>query len=158
MAVTIEVNSCRTVTVTKPIEETYRYLMTPETSLLKDFPGLKAMEPLSPSVFRWVFKKVSYSGQDFEIRFATRFTPEPPNKISVASVEDPSTFGSSRMHGEWRLKALPDQRTEITFDVKLQTELPIPFFLKAMAAPLAQTELGKLFDRYLANVAKTLDS
>lgn len=158
MAVKIEVKSCRSVTVPRSLQETFAYLSDPKTSLLANFPGLQSFESLEPQVFRWVFKKVTYSGQDFQIRFVTRFAPQAPDRIALSSVDDPGNFGNSRMQGEWRLRSTAPDTTEITFDVKLDTELPIPFFLKAMAAPLAQTELGKLFDRYLGNVAKTLQS
>ena len=49
-------------------------------------------------------------------------------------------------------------KTKVTFEVKMQTELPLPFFLKAIAAPITQTELSKFFDRYIANVSKVLSA
>ena len=44
--------------------------------------------------------------------------------------------------------------TKITFTVNFEIEIPVPGFLKGMAVPLAQKELVKLFDRYVARVEK----
>lgn len=154
MAVKIDVSYSQKVIATCDLKTAFDYCADPEKSVPPNFPGLEAFERVEAEVYRWVFKKLSYSGMDLQIKLVTKYHASEPAKITLSPVQSPGTT-PGRFTGEWNFKEEKDE-THLTFAVKLETELPIPFFLKSVAAPIAQKEIAKLFDRYLANVAKAL--
>lgn len=156
MAVKIEVAYAKTVPVGKSVGETFAFCANLEQHIPKTFPGLVGFEKVETNVYRWIFKKLSYGGNDIELKLVTRFALEEPSRISVTPVEI-SGPGTSRFTGEWRFQSA-GEKCQISFDTRLETELPLPFFLKAVAGPVAQREITNLFDRYLANVAQALSA
>lgn len=154
MAVKVEVTYAKAVPVEKSVGETYAFCADLEQHIPKTFPGLQAFTKVEPGVYRWTFKKISYGGNDIELKLVTRFTFEEPSRISITPMEI-SGPGQSRFTGEWRFESAGD-KAKIVFNTRLEAELPLPFFLKAMIGPLAQRELSNLFDRYLNNVAQAL--
>jgi hypothetical protein len=154
MAVRVDIKYCQKFQSAKDAQGTFEYLMNFPMAIPKNFPGVERFEEVDPSTFRWVFEKVAYSGHEVQFKLVTRFTPKENARIEISSLTEP---GASKINGSWILKPV-DKHSEVTFDVKLETELPIPFFLKAIAAPIVQKELTKLFDRYLSNVAKALSA
>jgi carbon monoxide dehydrogenase subunit G len=131
-------------------EETYDYFADLEKAIPGNFPGVEAFENKGPDTFKWVFEKVGYSGYELQIKLVTKFTKTRPTRIEVTPVAEP---GGCLFTGGW--KFTPEgSGTRIDFDAEFQIEIPVPGFLKGMATPLAQKELVKLFDRYIARVEK----
>jgi len=151
MAVKIEVPYSKTFRSPKDVSSTMKYFSDFESSIPKAFPGLERFEKVEPAVYRWAFEKVRYQNYEFEIKLVTRFTVH-ADKIEMKSVPQ---AGHSNIEGSWSFTPQGDG-TDVTFQAKLDTELPLPFFLKAVAGPIAQKELSKLFDRYITNVGKAL--
>ena len=132
------------------ISEVYAYFADVEKSVPGNFPGVEGFESTGPDTFRWVFEKVGYSGYELQIKLVTNFTKTPESRIDVTPIAEP---GACLFTGGWEF-APSGSGTQITFNVKFEIELPVPGFLKGMAVPLAQKEMVKLFDRYIARVEK----
>jgi carbon monoxide dehydrogenase subunit G len=152
MAVKVEIPYRRAFEVPRDPKWVYEYFADVAKAVPANFPGVEEFQPLAPDRFRWVFEKVGYSSYELQIRLATQFHKEPPHRISATPYPEP---GGCQFTGSWEFKAA-GTGTQITFDAKLEIELPVPSFLKAVATPLAQKELSKLFDRYIARVEKNL--
>lgn len=130
----------------------YDYLSDFERSVPACFPGIEKFESLGNGGYRWVFEKIAHSGYEMQIKLVTRLTLKKPHRIEMEPLPEP---GSSTIKGFWEVDSHHD-KARVKFDADLVMELPLPFFVKAMAAPIVQKELTKLFDRYLSNVAKAL--
>lgn len=154
MPITVDIQYRRSEKSGRDAKSTLDYLKNIETAIPDNFPGLEALEQVQPEVYRWKFEKISYGGHDLTLSFVTRFRIEEVNRITMDSLADPS---SSKVRGHWTVSSANGQVT-ITFELHLEIQLPLPFFLKSVATPIAQKEITKLFDRYLINVAKTLSS
>jgi carbon monoxide dehydrogenase subunit G len=152
MAVKIDVPYRQSIASAKSPEETFRYLADFERAIPGNFPGLETFTKQGEATYHWSFEKVKYNNYEFHIQVVTRFEMGPGHTIKLVSVPKP---GHSSLTGSWNVEP-QGSGSRITFTVDLQTELPIPFLLKAVAAPITQKELGKVFDRYLANVGKAL--
>ena len=154
MPAKIDVKYQKTFSTTKSLDNTFQLLSDLERTIPKDFPGLESFEKLAPNTYRWSFETVKYASYEFQVKVVTQFSFVGTSTIQMVSVPQP---GHSDLQGSWKLQA-NGAGTSVIFDVNLSAELPIPSFLKAMAAPITQKELGKLFDRYISNVAKTLSA
>ncbi len=150
MAVRVEVPYEKAILCKHPLKETFDYFANVEKSVPANFPGVEAFESLGKDTYRWVFESVGYKGYELQIKLVTRFTKTPDESIEVTPVSEP---GTSLFTGSWRFTP-EGANTRMTFKAKFEIELPVPGFLKAVAAPLAQSELTKLFDRYIARVEK----
>jgi carbon monoxide dehydrogenase subunit G len=154
MAIKTDVKYSRSFSSAKDLKSTFAFLSNLEQAIPKHFPGLETFEKLEPSVYRWAFQKVKHSGYEFQIKVVTRFEFKEPEVIEMVSLPHPE---HSTLQGKWQLQG-QGGKTIVTFKVDLQAELPLPFFLKAVAAPITQSEISKLFDRYLANVGQALST
>lgn len=151
MAIVVDVPYRRTFEVNTSPDKALAYLKDVGTSVPECFPGLEHFEETAPDTYRWLFEKVGYSSYEFQIRLVTTFSAG-PNKLEAHPVAE---AGASQFRGTWTF--VPSGTgTSITFEVQFKVELPMPFFVKAVAGPIAQTELKKLFDRYVDRVAKNL--
>jgi carbon monoxide dehydrogenase subunit G len=152
MAIKVAVPYRRTFEVPRDPQSVYDYFADFAKAVPANFPGVEEFQPLAPNRFRWVFEKVGYSSYELQIKLATQFHLEPPHRIRATPVPEP---GGCQFTGSWEFQAA-GQGTQITFEGTLEIELPVPSFLKSVATPLAQKELGKLFDRYTGRVEKNL--
>ncbi len=150
MAVKVEVPFHKVFTSKHSPAETYAYFADVEKSVPGNFPGVEGFDSVGPDTFRWIFETVGYSGYELQIKLVTRFKKTPETRIDVTPVAEP---GACLFTGSWAF-APEGSGTRVTFDVKFEIELPVPGFLKGMAAPLAQKELTKLFERYIGRVEK----
>lgn len=133
-------------------DRTFAFFRDYEKAIPAHFPGLETFSRVPPDAYRWQFEGVSYAGYEFRIELATRFKAEPNRLIAMEPV---SGLGNAQLAGRWELSP-SGSGTTVTFDASLEADLPVPFFLKSMASSVAQKELAKVFDRYLANVEKAL--
>lgn len=152
MALKIDVPYRKSFESAKNREETFKFLADVEKAIPPNFPGLESFTRQDGSTFHWKFQKVEYSSYKFQIQVLTRIETVGSETIRMVSVPKE---GFSSLKGEWHVEE-KGKGSLVTFAIDLQTELPVPFFLKAMAAPITQKEIGKIFDRYLANVGKAL--
>ncbi len=150
MAVVVKVPYEKSFLSAHPPEKAFDYFADLEKSIPGNFPGVEAFEPKGPDTFKWVFEKVGYSGYELQIKLTTKFNKTRPTRIDVTPVAEP---GGASFTGGWTF-APEGSGTRIGFKAQFEIELPVPGFLKGMAAPLAQKELVKLFDRYIARVEK----
>lgn len=150
MALRVEVPYHRVFTSKHSPQEAYDYFSDLEKSVPENFPGVEGFETVSEDTFRWVFEKVGYSGYEVQIKLITRFIKTAPTRIEVTPIAEP---GACLFSGSWDFKP-QGAGTQIDFNVKFVMDLPIPSFLRAMAVPLAQKEMTKLFDRYIDRVQK----
>lgn len=152
MAVQIEIPYEHSFSSAKSPAETFAYLSDLDKSVAKTFPGLESFTSCGPQQHEWAFEKVGYSGYEFQIRLKTRAEIQAPSHITFHPV---GGKGLASLHGGWQLS--PEGKgTRVGFKATLSLELPVPGFLKAMARPLAEKEISKLFDRYIQRVEKTL--
>jgi len=154
MPIHLDLNHTSTTKLSVPIETAFAYCSDVERSIPANFPGLEKFEKIKDDVYRWAFKKIAFSNQQLNLQLVTRFDRQPMTRIRVTPVEVSGT-GTSSLKGEWHFEPL-SAGCQLTFGVQLSTELPLPFLLKAVVAPIAQSEIAKIFDRYLQNVAKEL--
>jgi ribosome-associated toxin RatA of RatAB toxin-antitoxin module len=150
MAVRVEVPYHRVFHTKRNLSDTYAYFSDLEKSVPANFPGVEGFETVSKDTFRWVFEKVGYSGYEVQIKLITKFSYTPEKRIDVAPIAEP---GACLFTGSWQFEP-KGTGTQVEFTVTFVMELPIPGFLKGMAVPLAQKEMTKLFDRYIARVEK----
>jgi carbon monoxide dehydrogenase subunit G len=150
MAAKVDIPFRAAFSVARPRDKVYGYLAKVKTAIPGNFPGVERFEETGPDTFRWTFESLSYGGHHLAIGFVTRFVFSPEDKI----VMEPSGTGS-RLNGSWTLRE-QGGNTEVTFQAHLELELPIPFFLKGMAAPVAQKEITKLFERYIGRVSTNI--
>ena len=152
MAVTITVPYEKTFSSPKSLEETLEYLSDFEKSIPECFPGLANFEKVSDGRFAWQFQKFGHSNYEFEIRLLTDCKVVSKTEIQITSVKEP---GLAEFDGAWEL-ASGFEGAQVQFEGKFTLELPIPFFLKAVAVPFAEKELTKFFDKYIHRVEKNL--
>jgi carbon monoxide dehydrogenase subunit G len=152
MAVKINVDFSRSFKSPLPPEETFAYFSNLEKAVPANFVGLQKFTKESEGVYHWSFESVKYGGYELQIKFTTRAKTHSPQSIKLESVPQP---GDSDLSGAWEFKA-DEGGTKVTFTVQVNLELPIPFFLKSMATPITQTEIAKLFERYIANAGKAI--
>jgi carbon monoxide dehydrogenase subunit G len=152
MAFKVDVPYRNTIDSSKNQAQTFQFLADLENSIPIHFPGLDSFTKEAELTYHWKFQEVKYGGHQIQIEVLTKFELKSPSHIKMVSVPKP---GFSSLRGHWNVEP-SGSASRITFEVDLQTELPLPFFLKAMAAPLTQKEITKIFDWYLANVGKAL--
>ena len=152
MAVKVEVPYRRVFNVAKDPRAVHAYLADVVKSVPTNFPGVEKFEPIGERKYRWHYEKVGYSSYELQIKYATEFHVDSPTRLRATAIPEP---GGSTFDATWDL-APQGSGTQITFDAKFVIELPIPGFLKGMAGPVAQKELGKLFERYTSSVEKNL--
>jgi hypothetical protein len=138
----------------RDIDTTFRYFADFNTAVPQNFPGIDKFEEIRPGVFLWTFQQIGYGGYELNIKLATKFDLEAPGEIRITPVAEPN---ASRLQGSWRFTA-QGPKTIIDFNFTLEIELPIPSFLKKMADPVVNKEITKLFERYVADVAKHLSA
>lgn len=151
MAVTIEVPYEKTFTAAKPIAQTFQYLTDWENAVPKNFPGVETFERVGEDTYRWGFETVKIQSYEFGLKLVTRFKKVGSTQIDV----EPMPGGNCAFQGGWTLQE-SGTNTQVKFRASLKLDLPIPFFLKAVAGPLAQKELSRFFDRYVARVEKNI--
>ena len=134
------------------LEQTYAFFSDFPTSVGKHFYGLKSFTPINQTNYRWIFNKLSYQGYELQIQFETRFVAEGKSKILIIPIATPD---KASLQGHWEFNE-KGNKTQVSFDAVLVGELPFPSFLKAAISPLAQTEVKKLFNRYIENVKNHL--
>ena len=152
MAVKVDVPYQRSFTVAREPEFVFAYFKDVTKAVPENFPGVEEFQPIGTDRYRWVFEKIGYSSYELRIRLATQFQFDAPKRITAIPIPEPD---GCLFTGSWDFTA-EGSGTKVTFDAKFEIELPIPGFLKSMAAPIAQTELKKLFDRYIDRVEKNL--
>ena len=152
MPIKVDVRYSKIIDCGMSATETFAYLSDLERAVPTNFPGIERFEPLDNRGYRWTFEKIAHSGYEMQIKLVTRFAIKTPNRIEMESLPEP---GASTISGFWQVDS-HNNKSKVQFDVDLMMELPLPFFVKGMAAPIVQKELTKLFDRYLSNVAKAL--
>ncbi len=152
MAVKVDVHYSGTAQSLRDPKTTFAYCADLETALTRHFPGLERFAKVADQTYHWIFETIKYGGYEFQIKVATRFQLHPDRSITMVSVPEP---GFSTLKGEWTFTP-QGNGTQISFTVVMQTELPLPSLVRAMAAPIAQKELSKVFERYLADVGKAL--
>lgn len=150
MAVRVEVLYDKVFSSKHSLAKTYDYFADVEKAVPANFPGVEGFTSIGPDTFRWEFEKVGYSGYELQIKLVTRFQKTPPSRVDVIAVPEP---GACSFNGGWTFTS-EGSGTRIQFKAKFEIEIPVPGFLKGMATPLAQKELTKLFDRYIARVEK----
>lgn len=143
MPVQVRVPYKKSTVIRGPLEKVYLALADVKHSVPLYFPGLEAFIPKGTNRFEWVFKEVGFRGQQLQIRIQTEFRFFPVERIEIHALPGPSSAT-----GQWTFKAIGSE-TEVGFEITLETQLPVPGFLKAIAGPLAQAELTKFFDHYL---------
>lgn len=155
MPIHLDVTHTSTTKLNCPVETAFEYCSNVEKTIPEHFPGIERFEKIKDDTYRWIFKKLAFSNQELKLQLVTRFDLTPPNRIRVTPVEVSGT-GSSQLKGEWQFQEL-SEGCQLTFSVQMSTELPLPFLLKSVVAPIAQSEIAKIFDRYLQNVAQALN-
>lgn len=116
------------------------------------FPRLEKFERIDTNRFRWLFKKLSYGGIDIQIKLVTKVEHRTNTAIDIISEPGDDL---SDIKATWTFKPA-NQECDLTFTVDMDAQIPLPFFLKTVTAPLAQKEISRIFDRHLDNVAKAL--
>jgi len=111
------------------------------------FPGLRRFEAQGPQVYLWEFESLSYGGRSLTISFTTRFE-DCENRILIHPL---SSDSETQLKGEWRVSPESEGCT-IKLHFELEFSVPLPKLMKSMVAPLATTELSKLFERYAKNL------
>lgn len=153
MAVKVEIPYKKSWEVALDRSAAFAYFADVEKAIPGNFPGVERFEPLRPGVYRWIFERINYSGHEIGITLSTQFAKRDGEEIAASPVPE---SGATKLSARWTFAERGASRTEVTFDAKLELELPIPFFLKGMAAPIAQREIGKLFEKYVDRVSKAL--
>lgn len=153
MAVKIDIDFQKVLILAASHHKVFQFLTDYDNSIPNCFPGLEQFERQEDGTYFWSFPKVSYSGLSIQIQFYTHFNPKGLEKIEIVSVPG---RGTAELNGHWLLRPENSERTELNFEVKVEADLEIPFFLKSMAEPVLKRELGKLFERYLSNVEKAV--
>ena len=153
MAVTIEVPYNRTILSPKTLNNTYNFFSDFEKTIPSCFPGIDSFLKIQENVYDWKFKKFSYSNYEFQIHFQTKNVCD-PQKIELHPQKN---IGNCELKGTWKFSE-EGSKTKVTVEVILTLNLPIPFFLKSVAAPLTNKEIIKLFDKYISNVEKALSA
>jgi carbon monoxide dehydrogenase subunit G len=152
MALKVSVDYSSTIKSPWDHQKTFAYFSHLEKAIAPNFPGLEKFEKTGDGVYRWVFENVKYGGYEFQIKFTTKVNLKSPHHIGLKSIPQP---GDSDLNGGWTVNE-EGEKAAVKFEATIGLELPIPFFLKSMAAPVTQKEIAKLFDRYISNVSKAL--
>lgn len=152
MAIEIESQYKQDFAVSKSLRETYGLLADVRVSIPAYFEGLESFVEKEPAIYLWKFESLKQAGQEIALSFRTHFRFREPNYIGMESVPGSE---SGDLSGGWTLSE-EGALTHILFETRLRLRLPIPFFLKTLAAPFAEKELTKFFDRYVENLRRAL--
>lgn len=125
----------------------FHYIADVKTNVPKDFPGVESFDEIGPSTYRWIFEKIGYSGYELAIQFDTLITTQANSWVAAT----PTGSGKTRFRAKWTFSG-DTNKTTVDLDAELDLELPIPGFLKGMAAPITQREITGLFESYAAAV------
>ncbi|MFM8315893.1 MAG: hypothetical protein ACKOA8_16565 [Deltaproteobacteria bacterium] len=152
MAIKIEVHCNSSFNSPHSLEKTLALLSNYEQNIGNHFEGLQNFIPEGKDVYRWVFKTLSYGGNQLKIEFKTQFQQVGTDMIKIIPVD--STCKAA-LSGCWKLLPL-NEGTRVNFEADLVGELPLPSLMKSMVTPIAQREVTKIFDQYIHNVSKSL--
>lgn len=154
MAIQVTVPYNKTFSSPKSLEDTFAYLANFEQSVPDNFPGLEKFEKDGSGRYNWQFHKIGHAGYEFTVKFLTECAAKAPKLVEIKSIKTP---GYADFNGKWELASGFDG-AQVNFTASFGLELPVPGFMKAVAAPLAEKEFLKFFDRYIhrveANLAK----
>ena len=151
MAIQVEIPYRKTLLAKGGQKEVYSAFADLTVSISTYFPGVEQFEKTDGDTYRWLFEKIGYSSYTFQVELLTRAAFTPDSKIVLNSLP---AKGLSQLKGIWTFKPISSAQTQVEVDLNLVLELPVPFMLKSVAAPIAQKEISKLFDRYVSNVEK----
>lgn len=132
-------------------DRAFSYLADIGTQARVHFPGVRSIEAVSGNEVRWQFEQINVKGLSIDIECFTT-TEVKGDQILARAV---SGRGNGSLSIIWGLKD-KNGVCELRLDADFGVEVNIPFWLKPLAGPFAESELSKLFDRYLANVEKAL--
>ncbi len=139
----------KSVALASPLARVHAFLADVPKQTRELFPGIRAVEVMEGECLRWQFKRLDVKGLSLEIECFTRIEVT-PNRISALPV---SGRGNAVLSIQWILEP-GDHGCRLTLEADFGLEMNIPIWLKPLAAPFAESELSKLFERYLSEVTR----
>ncbi len=136
------------------VASVFKYISDVKTSVRRDFPGVEKFDEVGANTFRWEFEKIGYSGYELAITLDTKFSSKENETLEATPVGGSKT----KLRAKWTFTPNGDNKTTVDYDAELDLELPIPGFLKGMAAPITQREITGLFERYASAVVRNFRS
>jgi len=152
VAITVDIPFSKKFHVPAPRERVFAYFADLPSAIPGTFPGIAKFEKTSADVYLWEFEPVAHGAHVLAVRFATRYSLVPPVSITLVPAPIPNGKETARLTGSWRFEEAGGE-TAVAFESLLQIDLPVPALMRALVAPLAQRELGRLFARYTDKAA-----
>lgn len=134
--------------LTQSREKVFSSLSDYPISLPKMFPGLKRFKLEGDKIYFWEFEPLNYGGKELCVSFRTTFEASGPFELKILPL---SSKEETQLRGSWKLiETQKGCSLEMNFELDLL--VPLPKLTKSFLSSLAQTELNKLFNRYVTNV------
>ena len=148
--------------ITVPFELAYEFevnaLVADVFAVLSDvpasaghFPKLNKLVDLGSNVYRWEMEKVGPVQMQIQTVYASRYGSD---KKQGSVVWTPvAGHGNAQVGGSW---AVTDKKThtQVVLNISGQLELPLPAWMKGIAAPIVVSENKSLVEQYIANLTE----
>jgi ribosome-associated toxin RatA of RatAB toxin-antitoxin module len=120
----------------------------------KHFPTMERLDDLGSNSYRWNMAGIGIRQFSLKTVYACRYTPQ-PEKHLIRWVPIKGE-GNALVKGEWRLKAVSPEETEVRLKSAVKVEVPFPGLMRALLAPVVDFEFNRLVDGYVANLTRAL--
>lgn len=137
---------------TKGFDHCAAYLKDLPAQVTKNFPGVRILTEIEPGVLQWEFDRIEVKGMSLDIVCVTSVSAS----LKQISVKPIPGRGTAALTATWVLSENSSKMGCLDFQADISLDLNIPLWLRPIALPFAQSELAKLFDRYLTHVQKNI--
>mgnify|MGYP006277882899 CR=1 FL=1 len=155
MSFTTEIELERTFEVNCSFDRVFNLLADVPRSV-SHFPNVDELVDLGDGAYRWEMEKIGVDKYSIQTIYAcTYYNDYDKGRVWWEPIEGE---GNGLVEGSWQINALDDEQTEIHFYTKGELEIPLPFFVKMLVAPIVKTEFSNMVDTYMENLEETLNS
>lgn len=150
MAITVPVSMGYELEVKAKAAEVFALLSDVPASVAH-FPKVDKLTDLGGGVYQWEMAKVGTPQVGIQTIYASKYTS---NKAKGTVTWKPVPgVGNAQVGGSW---TITDNKTSTHIALNIEGELtvPLPGLMKAVVAPVVESEFEKLVEKYLDNLAK----
>lgn len=117
------------------------------------YPKLAHLVDLGKGAYRWEMEPVGSGPVQIQTIYASRYVGN--KKKGTVTWTPVAGEGNARVSGSWTITQHP-QFTRLQLDIQGEIDLPLPGLMKAIAAPIVESEFEGLTERYIDNIIATL--
>jgi len=113
------------------------------------FPRLDKLTGMGGGVYRWEMEKVGTPEISVQAIYASKYVSDKRHgTVAWTPVEG---VGNALLGGQWTIRD-KDKSTALELTMRGEITLPVPGLMKAVVAPVVESEFEKLVDEYVAKL------